>query len=320
MNFKNSLLRQALIVFFLVAIHPAIHANGFLPGTLAASPIEGRWDMTIDVDGKKLPSWFEVKHSGLKMLVGQFVGIGGSARPISVVHFDNNKVSFSIPPQWESEDHDLSLEGTITGDSLSGTITFPSSKTYNWTGRRAPALRQTYEPTWGKPIVLFDGKNLDEWHANGENQWKAEDGILRSPKPGSNLITNKTFKDFKLHIEFRYPAESNSGVYLRGRYEIQVMDSKGMEPLSGYLGGIYGFINPSEQVAKAPGEWQTYDVTLIGRMVSLVANGKQIICNQEIPGITGGALDSNEGEPGPIYLQGDHGTIDYRNIIITPAK
>ncbi len=123
-----------------------------------------------------------------------------------------------------------------------------------------------------------------------------------------------------MHIEFRFPPESNSGVYLRGRYEVQVMDSKGMEPQSGLFGGVYGFIAPSEMAAKAPGEWQYFDITLIGRMVTVVANGTQVICNREIPGITGGALDSNEEEPGPIYLQGDHGAIDYRNIIITPAK
>jgi hypothetical protein len=173
---------------------------------------------------------------------------------------------------------------------------------------------------WGKPIHLFDGTNLKSWHATGENQWKAESGIMRSPHSGSNLVTNETFKDFKLHIEFRYPKESNSGVYLRGRYEVQVIDSKDLEPSSVLFGGIYGFLTPSEMVAKAPGEWQTYDITLVGRMVTVVANGKTIICNQEIPGITGGAIDSNEGEPGPIYLQGDHGPVDYRNIIITPAK
>jgi hypothetical protein len=154
----------------------------------------------------------------------------------------------------------------------------------------------------------------------GDNQWKAENGILFSPKSGSNLVTDQKFNDFKLHIEFRYPKGSNSGIYLRGRYEVQVMDSKGNEPLSGELGGVYGFIAPSEQVAKNPGEWQSYDITLVGRMITLVANGKTIICNQEIPGITGGALDSNEGDPGPIYLQGDHGPVEYRNITLTPAK
>ncbi len=285
-----------------------------------ASPIEGRWDITIDLDGKNAPSWLEVRHSGLLTLVGQFVGIGGSARPISRVNFIDGKVSFAIPPQWEPENSDLEVEGTLAGDNITGTMKFSNGKTYNWTGKRAPSLRRNSEPAWGKPIVLFDGKSISEWHTTGENQWIAEEGMLRSPKKGSNLITNKKFTDFKLHIEFRYLAESNSGVYLRGRYEVQVSDSKGQEPLKDLLGAIYGFIAPSEMVAKSPGEWQSYDITLIGRMVSIVANGTTIICNQEIPGITGGALDSNEDEPGPIFLQGDHGPVDYRNIVITPAK
>jgi len=285
----------------------------------AASPLEGRWDITVDVDGKKSPSWLEVRHSGLHTLVGQFVGSGGSARPISRVNFSDGKLSFSIPPQWETEDKDLSVEGTLDGDNLSGTMTFSNGKTHSWTGVRAPTLRRQSQPVWGKPIHLFDGTNLNGWHAMGESQWKVEDGIMRSPKSGANFVTDKTFTDFKLHIEFRYPAGSNSGVYLRGRYEVQVIDSKGSEPLKDLMGAVYGFIAPSEMVAKDPGEWQTYDITLVGRMVTVVANGTTVICNQEIPGITGGAIDSNEGEPGPILLQGDHGAIDYRNIIITPA-
>ena len=134
-----------------------------------------------------------------------------------------------------------------------------------------------------------------------------------------NIRSTETFNDFKLHIEFRYPKESNSGVYLRGRYEVQIEDSKGREPLSIYLGGIYGFIDPLFNMAKEPGEWQAYDITLVGRLVTVVVNGVTVIYNQPIPGVTGGALDSNEGEPGPIMMQGDHGPIEYRNIIITPA-
>jgi hypothetical protein len=284
-----------------------------------SSSIEGRWDITVDVDGKKFPSWLEVRHSGLHMLVGQFVGISGSARPISRVNFNDGKMSFSIPPQWEPENNDLSVEGTLDGDNLLGSMTFSNGKTHNWTGVRAPALRGISKPVWGKPIHLFNGTSLEGWHTLGENQWKAEGGILRSAKSGANLVSDKTFTDFKLHIEFRYPKGSNSGVYLRGRYEVQVIDSKGAEPLKDLMGAIYGFIAPSEMVAKAPGEWQTYDITLVGRMVTVVANGKTIICNQEIPGITGGALDSSEGDPGPLLIQGDHGPIDYRNIILTPS-
>jgi len=272
--------------------------------------IEGRWDITVVVDGKKSPSWLEVIHSGTKRLVGRFVGMSGSARPISVIHFNNGKLNFTIPPQWEEEDNDLVFEATLEGDNLTGTMVAANGKTYNWTGRKAPALRQTKAPVWGKPVKLFNGVNMDGWKAMGENQWVVESGNLKSPKAGANLVTDQTFTDFKLHIEFRYPKGSNSGIYLRGRYEVQVMDSKGMEPQSGFLGGVYGFISPTEMVAKDPGEWQVY----------LVANGKTVICNQEIPGITGGALDSNEGDPGPIMIQGDHGPVELRNIVMTPAK
>jgi hypothetical protein len=311
-----------LVVLFALTLFSAsaIKANNHHFKKFEGSPIEGRWDLTVTVGGKELPSWLEVRHSGTHHLIGYFVGVGGSARPISKVNFSDGKMSFTIPPQWEKEDNDIVVEGTLTGDNLSGTIIGSDGKTNNWVGVRAPSLWRTSPPAWGKPITLFNGKNLNGWHAMGENQWQAVDGILRSPKPGSNLVTDQTFNDFKLHIEFRYPKESNSGVYLRGRYEVQVADNKGLEPLSIYFGGIYGFISPTEMVAKEPGEWQSYDITLVGRIVTIVANGKMIICSQTIPGITGGAINSKEGEPGPILLQGDHGTIEYRNIVITPAK
>jgi hypothetical protein len=282
--------------------------------------LEGRWDLTITMAGKESPAWLEVRHSGHHTLVGHFVGTGGSARPISKVTVNGNKFNFAIPPQWERGDGDMTFEGGMDGKGLSGTVVFPDGKSYTWTAVRAPSLRTQKEAVWAKSIPLLESNSLKGWHALGENQWVVEQGILRSPKSGANIVTDASFTDFKLHIEFRYPKGSNSGVYLRGRYEVQISDSKGLEPLSGELGGVYGFIAPSEQVAKAPGEWQTYDITLVGRMVTLVANGKTIISNQEIPGITGGAINSKEGEPGPILLQGDHGPIEFRNITITPAK
>jgi len=296
----------------------------FLVNTIKASvdtsSVEGRWDITIYDAGKTMPSWLEVVHSGLHTLVGQFVGTGGSARPISKINFENGKVSFSIPPQWETG-NDLSFEATLQGDSLAGTVTFPNGKTYNCSGVRAPSLKRPSTPSWGKPIKLLNGKDLKGWHPSGEkNQWVVENGILKSAAPGSNLITDASFTDFKLHVEFRYSKRGNSGVYLRGRYEVQILEENSISPPKGTLGAVYGFIAPSELVAKNVGDWQNYDITFTGRMVTIVANGIKIICNQEIPGITGGALNSNEGEPGPIMLQGDHEAIEYRNIILIPAK
>lgn len=313
--------RAFLLPIFLLFTIVSATANPLPEGPLAGSPIEGRWDLTVSKFGKELPSWLEVHHSGLSTLVGYFVAEGGSARPISKVNFKDGKINFAIPPQWLPGDKDMVFNGVLANDKITGTILDSDGKTYSFTGVRAPSLWRESEPVWGEPIKLFTGTDVSGWHPSGSvNQWRAVDGVLQSPKSGSNLITDQKFNDFKLHIEFRYPKESNSGVYLRGRYEVQVSDNKGDAPLKDYFGAIYGFIAPIEQVAKAAGEWQTYDITLIGRLVTVVANGKTIICNATIPGITGGALDSNEGEPGPIMLQGDHGPIEYRNIVITPAK
>jgi hypothetical protein len=135
-----------------------------------------------------------------------------------------------------------------------------------------------------------------------------------------DLVSKRTFTDFKLHIEVNVPPQGNSGIYLRGRHEVQVQDDYGKAPCDRCMGGIYGQVRPTANAAKPAGEWQSYDITFVGRHVTVVLNGVTIIDNREIPGITGGALDSNEGEPGPIMLQGDHTGVKYRNIRITPAK
>jgi hypothetical protein len=282
----------------------------------------GRWDITMQKDGKSQPSWLEVQKSGNHTLIGRFTYAFGSARPISQVMPKDGKFSFSIPPQWEPEGRNMDFEFEVSGNNLKGTMVYTDGKTYSFTGVRAPSLVRTRPPVWGKPIVLFNGKDTKGWHTDGKNQWTVENGILRSLKSGSNLISDKTFNDFKLHIEFRYKQGSNSGVYLRGRYEIQVIDTKSgePEPINNQFSSVYGFLPPNKMMAKNPGEWQSYDITLVGRLVTIVANGTEVICRQEIPGLTGGAINSNEGEPGPLFIQGDHGPIDYRNIVITPAK
>jgi len=298
---------------------PASVVWGFAPDTVVA--FMGRWDLTIHLPNRDVPSWLEMQASGTRTMVGRFVGGGGSARPISKINYNGSSFSFSIPPQWEREDRDLSVEGRMEGDSLTGTMVAPDGKQYPWVGHRAPLLRRTQEPVWGPVEKLFDGVSLKGWHALGTtNQWVAQEGILRSPHSGSNIATDSKFGDFKLHIEFRYPSHSNSGVYLRGRYELQIEDEGGTEPPNSEIGAIYGFLSPNGKMGKAAGEWQTYDVELVGRTVTVVFNGKQVICRQEIPGITGGALDSNEGEPGPIYLQGDHGPVEFRNITVQRGK
>ncbi len=287
----------------------------------AAKPkVIGRWDLTVQGTEGAFPSWLEVRLSGTRTLVGQFVGRSGSTRPISKVEFSDGTMRFSIPTQWDAGDEDFHIEGKLDGERLAGWMTDAQGKKMTWTAVRAPALRRAVEPTWGAPVDLFNGKDLGGFTLTGPNQWTVANGILSNPKPGSNLVTKQSFTDFKLHAEFRYPKGGNSGLYLRGRYEVQIEDSGGMEPESHHLGGVYGFLSPNEDAAKAPGEWQTYDITLVGRLVTVVLNGKTVISRQEIPGITGGALNSDEGTPGPLMVQGDHTSVEFRKLVITPAK
>jgi hypothetical protein len=285
----------------------------------ARSAIEGRWDITVNTGASTYPSWLEVKKSGRSNLAGSFVGRSGSARPISRIEYAGGQMRFSIPPQWEMFREDMQFEGKLEGDVLRGWTTSERGTRVEWTARRAPSLRRSGEPRWGKPISLFNGTDLKGWRWTGTNQWQAVKGVLTNVKSGANLVTEARFEDFKLHLEVRFPKGGNSGVYLRGRYEVQVQDSFGLEPANDHLGAIYGFLSPNQQAAHPPGEWQTLDITLAGRLVTVAVNGRVIICNQEIPGITGGALDSDEGAPGPIYLQGDHGPVEYRNITLTPS-
>lgn len=287
-----------------------------------AKDLIGRWDLNVDKDGKVVPSWIEVKLSGFNTLVGSYVGDSGSARPVSHVKLEDGKFSFAIPPQWEGGEGDFVIAGELTATGIKGTVTTNKGVSYNFTGEKAPYLNRTGTVQWGEAIELFNGKDLTGWKTiGGENNWSVKDGILTNAKAGANLVTDQKFEDFKLEAEFRYTTGGNSGIYLRGRYELQIEDSpKDQHPGSLYFGGIYGFLAPNEMATLGPDQWQKYEVTLVGRLVTIVANGKTIINNQEIPGITGGALDSKEGEPGPIYLQGDHAPVEFRKIKITPAK
>jgi Domain of Unknown Function (DUF1080) len=281
----------------------------------------GRWDLKLTASDGTLPSWLEVQKSGNNALVGRFVAVVGSARPIARIDFSNDTVRFSIPPQWEEGDQDLQVVAAVAGDNLSGAVTFPDGRRVPLTGVRAPALRAG-AVRWGRPVTLFNGRDLTGWHAlpGGESAWQVVNGVLTNTKAGANLATDGKYADFKLHIEFRYPARGNSGIYLRGRHEVQIEDPVLGVVASEALGSVYGFLPPSESAGKNAGEWQTFDITLIGRQVTVVLNGREVICRRDIPGITGGALDSDEGSPGPIFLQGDHGPVEYRNIVITPSS
>ncbi|WP_299800882.1 DUF1080 domain-containing protein [uncultured Maribacter sp.] len=306
---------KTTLVFFLLAVF-SLNVTQAQEG----HPLEGKWNLTIDQEGEKLPSWLEIRHSGTNTLIGRFTYAFGSARPVAEIEKHGELFSFEIPPQWEPGASNMEFEGKIVGDGLAGTMIYVDGKTYNWTATKSPKLPYYANVKEGKTVKLFNGKNLNGWVMKPGNQWAVLDGILTSAKPGVNLISEEKFNDFKLHAEFRYPEGSNSGIYLRGRYEVQIADNIGLEPSSIYFGGIYGLLTPNENAAMKAGKWQTYDITLIGRRVTIVANGKTVISNQNIEAMTGGALDNNEAEAGPIMIQGDHGPVEFRKLEIIPLS
>ncbi len=288
-----------------------------------AKPFLGRWDLTLKAPDREYPSWLELREEN-GQLKAQMVGRWGNARPLPSAEISSAHLKFVSPKEEEESKIDLLFEGTLKGQLLSGSLNGPDGKTWQWTGRRAPSLKRASAPSWGAPVPLFNGKDLTGWHESKPGAapaWKVENGLLVSPGNGPELINNSKFEDFKLHVEFNCGPESNSGVYLRGRYEVQIETDSVAEPPSHHTGGVYGFLAPAPELPRKPGEWQTYDITLIGRMVTVVQNGKTVIDNKEIPGITGGALDSHEALPGPIYLQGtEKGHVLFRSIVITPAS
>lgn len=288
-------------------------------GSPQQAAIHGRWDLTI-TDGRDVyPMWLEVRPG--MPVSGRVQPRGGHALPLGrAATLEGDRLSFPMPD--EPADKAARLTVDAIGDSLTGTLAYPGGRTARVAGRRAPSLARARSPEWLPEVdLLRDG--MDGWrlrNPSGKNSWSVANGELINTPPGVDLVSKATFTDFRLHIEVNVPPGGNSGIYLRGRHEVQVQDDYGKAPGSRLMGGIYGQVQPMSLPARPAGEWQTFEITFIGRRVTVVLNGVTIIANQEIPGITGGALDSEEGAPGPIMLQGDHTGVRYRNVRITPAK
>jgi Domain of Unknown Function (DUF1080) len=291
--------------------------------TASVQPYVGRWDLILKTPLREYPSWLEITQEDGR-LKARMVSRWGHARPLPKFELSNGTITFVSPKEEEDRRDDMVFVGKRSGKMLVGTTTGPDGTPWQWTGEKAPSLKRKSDPKWGKPVQLFNGKDLSGWRLSepaSAAAWKVENGTLVSPGNGPELITDARFEDFKLHVEFNCAPGSNSGVYLRGRYELQIEDDPVPEGPTMRTGGIYGFLAPSPEQPRRPGEWQTYDITLVGREVTVLQNGQTIIDKQEIPGITGGALDSHEALPGPIYLQGSEaGHVAFRDIILTPAK
>jgi hypothetical protein len=292
---------------------------GGLPPSQAPTLV-GRWDLTFRRAGSTFPSWLEVTREA-DGYQGRYQGRFGHATPITGIKVMGPRFEFLWPNEGNPTAPGTRFVGTLSGPAAIAGELISASERLPFTGVRAPTLERAGRPKFGAPVDLL-AQGLAGWRIRdpaGKNGWTFENGVLANTPPSSDLVSTATFTDFRLHLEVNVPAKGNSGIYLRGRHEVQVQDDFGNPPGSRAMGGVYGQVTPTSLPAKRAGEWQTFDITLIGRRVTIVLNGVTIVDDAEIPGITGGALDSDEAAPGPIMLQGDHTGIQYRNIRIEPA-
>ena len=287
-----------------------------------ADPFTGRWDLVVTPKAagvKTYPDWMEVGVKDGAPTV-RIQPRSGSAFYAKEIKLDGTHLS----AQWEN--------GTTTWDlhlkagKLSGVEKRGGKPFADLAGVRAPALKRDPPKEWSAAEPIFNGRDLSGWEPTDPalaNHWVAKNGELLNESKGANLKTTRKFDDFKLHIEFNCPDDGNSGIYLRGRYEVQVEYEKvDANDKFHSIGSVYSMLSPAVELPRTPGKWETFDITLVGRWLTVVRNGVKTIDNQEIAGTTGGALDSNEGEPGPFYIQGDHtGGMKYRNLTVqVPRK
>jgi hypothetical protein len=286
------------------------------------SPFAGHWDFTIASPKGTSARWLGVSEKDGDLEVWYQPG-GGNVYRVKDVHVKGDHLSLTVSSA--SKDHpvvtwELEAEGgKLVGEEKSG------NSTMALTGVRAPELKSVAPNAWTDPQPLFNGKNLEGWEpvgGPGSSHWTVQDGMLVNTARGANLRTTRKFGDFKLHFEVSCPEDCNSGFYLRGRYEVQIESEVLLTaPVERRIGSIYGRIAPQPELPRAPGQWETFDITLVGRTVTEVHNGVTTIDHKVIEGITGGALDADEGEPGPFYIQGDHtGNLKYRNITVSIPK
>jgi hypothetical protein len=284
----------------------------------APSPFVGRWDFNT---GPLRANWLGVTEKPGALEIW-FQPTGGNVFQVKDFKLEGSHLTLNLQ-KAEGKNPSLIWELDAAGDKLTG-IQKRGGNQLALAGVRAPELKRSAPAAWTDPEPLFNGKDLSGWEPTDplHNNWMVRDGELVNQTKGANLRGTRKFDDFKLHVEFNCPADGNSGIYLRGRYEVQVeYEPLDRNPPERAIGSIYGFLAPLVVLPRTPGKWESYDITLVGRTVTVIRDGTLTIDRKEIPGVTGGALDANEGEPGPFYIQGDHtGGLRFRNIRVSVPK
>ena len=303
------------------------------------SPYLGNWNITgIGPDSAHV-YWLGIKeeNSGRS---GLFLNRGGHALPLAVIKVDNGELVFQAGtaarptgPEYRARIEGGKLIGhhQVPAGRAAGPAgqpaPAPAMRDVNWIGVRPPtwpAANANGRHTYGTAVALFDGTSLDAFGVQNVGRpmkWSITDDVMSNESPGgNNLVSKQKFMDFKVEAEYKLADKSNSGIYLRGRYELQVLDDFNdttTEPFLTHM-AIYGRTAPAVKASKAAGEWQTMEAILVGNRVTVTLNGKRVHDNVAIIGITGGCLDADELSPGPLMIQGDHEKVWIRKVVVTP--
>ena len=299
---------QAVLAFLILPLLSAADPNPFL----------GRWDFNIDAPGRLGAAWLGITEKNGQAEVW-YQATTGNVNQVEDFKIQGAHLSVVVGAATTKAPA-VTWELDAAGDKLTG-IEKRGEQSIPLSGDRAPDLKRAEPKAWTKPEPLFNGKDLAGWEPIGDianNHWQVQDGLLVNEAHGANLKTTRQFGDFKVHFEVNCPNDGNSGFYLRGRYEVQIeYEPLSKNPVERRIGSIYGRLAPVPDLPRNPGTWENFDVTLVGRIVTVVHNGVTVIDRKEIEGITGGALDANEGLAGPFYIQGDHtGGLKFRNITV----
>ncbi|HLU48982.1 MAG TPA: DUF1080 domain-containing protein [Planctomycetota bacterium] len=280
----------------------------------------GIWDLRARKDDGELGGRLEIESLGAGRYRARGYHDGGPEVDVDAIVVRGNVLTADARiPTASGGTETRRLEVEIRGDRMVGRLRAgdDGSEDVEVVGER--------RREWGPPVALLSEKGLDGWQARDPRQklgWSVESGVLTNAPPDIDIVSKARFDDFRLHLEYKVAPGGNSGVYLRGRYEVQILDDfrPGEARTSPHgNGAVYSRIPQARNVSRPAGEWQTYDITLIDRYLTVVLNGEKIVDNERLDGITGGAIDPWESHPGPLMLQGDHGKVWFRNITVSPA-
>ena len=320
------------------------------------NPYVGRWNITGTGPDSANVYFLEVKSNG-GALEGLFLDRGGHATPVSWIKVENGELQWqhggggdTLPkpacgPLYRAKLVDGKLVGQheLPGDPCPQQRQRPGAalapRTVHWVGVRQPAWPPSdanASHTYGTPVVIVGpGVGKEVWAGLTPetsrrpcvDRWTIENGVMtngtpeRGERSTCNPYTKQTFRDFRIQAEFNLGERQNSGLYLRGRYELQLMlrpDGAAPPPYPGGLMDIYGWKRADVYAGNPPGEWQVLDAVVVGNRVTVTLNGKRVHDNAVLYAITGGAMDNDELAPGPIMIQGDHSRVSFRKLVVTP--